>query len=256
VRALNLLAETYWRENSNQNALKVVENQVALRPDSKELQLALGNWYVRAGSRQQAREAFQRAAAGDPGAVDARLALAQLEISQGRWNEAQSALDQVLQLQSSNVNARLLQALLAESRRDRSTAVREYQQILSLQPDNVVALNNLAYRFATDHQEFDTALKYAQRAKEIEPDNPNVDDTLGWIFYLKGVPRSGLRYLESAVAKQQKNPTFLYHLAMVHLRIGNIDEGRRALGVALTLNPNLPEATLAQQVLKEETPTP
>ena len=48
-----------------------------------------------------------------------------------------------------------------------------------------MALNGLAYLLAETRQP-DEAIKYAQKAKELAPDSPAVDDTLGWTYFQKG----------------------------------------------------------------------
>jgi Tfp pilus assembly protein PilF len=110
-------------------------------------------------------------------------------------------------------------------------------------------LNNLAYLLA-DNGQADEALKYAQQALELAPDNPDFEDTLGWVLYHKGVYSTAVTHLKSAVsrggsARQQ------YHLAMAYFKKGDADLGRAALQTALRRDPNMPEAKAAQQVFQE-----
>jgi len=45
----------------------------------------------------------------------------------------------------------------------------------------------------------DDALKYAQQAGEISPDNAAVGDTLGWVCYRNGLYVRAVDYLKKAV---------------------------------------------------------
>ena len=46
----------------------------------------------------------------------------------------------------------------------------------------------------------DEALKYAEQAHELQPQNPNFSDTLGWILYRKGLYSAAVKHLESAAS--------------------------------------------------------
>jgi uncharacterized protein HemY len=78
----------------------------------------------------------------------------------------------------------------------------------------------------------------AQQAAEIAPDDPAVQDTLGWVYYRKGIYLTAVQHLKAAVGKQ---PTALhqFHLAMCYLKAGEQDLGKRTLEAALKLDPNL-----------------
>lgn len=88
-------------------------------------------------------------------------------------------------------------------------AVPAYEELLSLNPDHVVALNNLAwiYQQLGDSR----ALKTAERAYELAPNQPAIGDTLGWIL-LEQQPKKALPLLEQA-AKELEDPTVQYHYA-------------------------------------------
>ena len=62
---------------------------------------------------------------------------------------------------------------------------------------NVIALNNLAYLLARDNP--DEAVKLAQQAVELAPENADVQDTLGWVYYRKGLYSAALPYLQAAL---------------------------------------------------------
>ena len=102
--------------------------------------------------------------------------------------------------------------------------------------NNLVALNDLAFMLSKDSP--DEALKFAQRAGELAPDNPAVQDTLGWVYYRNGVYTSAVGYLKTAVAKQS-TPLRKYHLGMAYLKSGNRDVGQSMLTAALAADPTL-----------------
>ena len=117
--------------------------------------------------------------------------------------------------------------------------------MVALDGKNVIAFNALAYLLAENKQP-DEALKYAQKAWELAPDNPAVEDTLGWAYYQQGMYPLAVVQLEAATAKQG-TAVRKYHLAMAYLKAGKPDRGRQTLDAALKMDPKLPEAQAARQ---------
>ena len=92
-------------------------------------------------------------------------------------------------------------------------------------------------------------MKYAQRAKELDPNNILVEDTLGWVLCRKGLYRTAIKYLEHA---DTEGPTALgkYHLAIAYLKSGDRRRGLSVLAQARKLDPSLPESAAAQELVK------
>ena len=84
----------------------------------------------------------------------------------------------------------------------------------------------------------DEALKFAQQAVEIAPEDASTQDTLGWVYYRKGLYRNAVDHLKLAAAKE---PTARrqFHLAMSYLKAGDRDRGQQMLATALKQEPNL-----------------
>ncbi len=83
-----------------------------------------------------------------------------------------------------------------------------------------------------------------------------VDYKFGWACYRKGIYATAVRYLESAVKRDvggnaQATAVLRYHLAMAYLKLGDVPKGERTLQAALQVNPGLPEAKMAREVLAE-----
>ena len=89
-------------------------------------------------------------------------------------------------------------------------------------------------------------MTYAQKARELAPENPAVADTLGWIYYLQGRYEPALVQLGAANNKEA-SAIREYHLAMAYLKAGKPELGRQSLNAALKMNPNLPEAQAARR---------
>jgi tetratricopeptide (TPR) repeat protein len=112
-----------------------------------------------------------------------------------------------------------------------------------------VAANNLAWIYAEDGGNLDVALGLAQTAKSRLPDSPEATDTLGWVYYKKGLASLAVPVFRENVDKAPKNPVYQYHLGLAHAKSGNKEEARKALEQALALDPKFDGSADAQRVL-------
>ena len=94
-------------------------------------------------------------------------------------------------------------------------------------------------------------MAFAQRAKEKLPDSPYVMDTLGWIYFKKGLYGLAIMELTDALAKLPENAEVAYHLGMAYFKKGETDKARAELEKALSLNENFIGANEARKVLAE-----
>jgi Tfp pilus assembly protein PilF len=247
LRALELLVHSYAVENQTATAAKELRAYAAQHPKSAEIQQYLGTVLLQAGDRTTARQAFNAARAINPEFIPAALSLAQVDLLESNWAPARAELSAILAKKGDTPVAHQWMGMLEYSTGNPTAAVAEFRKVIEGQPENVTALNNLAFILAENANKADEALQYAQKAKELQPDNPEVDDTLGWVLYRKGVYASAVSYLERAVAKQS-TAVRQFHLAMAYYMAGQQNRGRTVLESALRVNSKVPEAQMAQKL--------
>jgi tetratricopeptide (TPR) repeat protein len=246
TRALNLLVQSYASQKQMPLGLQKAREYAARQPASAAVQLFLGQLLFANGDRAGARQALEAAKKDNPALIAADLSLANLDTAEGKRDEARKRLSAVVSAHPDNVVAQNLWAQLETMDAKTGAAIERYRKVLALDEKNVGALNNLAY-LLVDAKQPDEALKYAQQAKELAPENPAIDDTLGWTYYRKGMYSLAVTHLRSAVSKQA-TALRQYHLAMACLKAGDTSQGRSALQAALKIDPNLPEAQVARQM--------
>ena len=248
LRMLRLLVATFAAEKKPAAAIPVVQQYAALRPKSAPLQQFLAELLAAHGQRAQARAALQAAKAANPKFTPADLELAQLDIAEGKLNDAAKTLSGLLAQNAANVPARFLLAGVEEMRGDHAAAMNDYRKVIEAQPNSVAALNNLAFNLAEYANQPDEALKYAQKAAELAPEAPAVENTLGRVLYHKGLYSMALLHLEKA-ADKEPNALRKCHVAMAYIRIGDQERGQKNLNAALKMDPNIPEIRAVQQML-------
>ena len=246
TRALNILVQSYAAQNQKPLGLQKAREYAARQAASARIQQFLGQLLLANGDRQGARKAFEAAQSSSGNPVGAELWLADMDVSEGDRVQARKRLASVVASRPESAAGQLLLAQLEQSEGKLAAAIDRYRKALALDAQNAGALNNLAYLLCDTNQP-DEALKYAQQAKQLAPDNPAVDDTLGWTYYQKGIYSLAVIYLQSAVTRES-TARREYHLAMACLKAGDAIRGREALTAALKMDPHLPEAQAARQV--------
>ncbi len=241
VRALAALRETYYARKQGSMALQKLKEYALNQPKSAPVQQFLGTMLWATGDRQGARTAFESALAGDTKFVTAKLALAQMDASEGKIDEARERIRGILSTDADNLTARLWLGTLEEVKGNHDAALEQFRMVVARDPNNAKALNNLAAVLAEFGNKPDEALNYAQRAVELSPDDPEFADTLGWIFYRRGLYPAAVQQLHRAASHDRK-AIWKFHLAMAYAKAGDLKRGRATLEAGLKLNPNVPEA--------------
>jgi Tfp pilus assembly protein PilF len=138
---------------------------------------------------------------------------------QGEYWEAVDAYSQALDLDPEYVSASFGRAYAYHRLGEYEAAVDDYRRTLDLDPDHDVALNNLAYLYVDvweTNLEEATALAY--RALELEGDGDSRAiylDTLGWIFYKRGMLDEAYEVLAEAVDLKPDHPEIFQHWELV-----------------------------------------
>ena len=259
-RALTLLGETYLAQKQPEKALQALQDHASKHPSSAAVQQFVGEWLMAAHRPEEARAAFEAAKAVDPNYRGADLALARVDFGEGKLDSARIRLQKILATDRGNIKARLLLAALENKSGDAKAAISEYRKVIDADARNLSALNNLAYLLTDVAGQPDEGLKYAQEARELAPGDIDVEGTIGWAFYRKGLYDTALKYLQEAVSKDagassENSVIRQYHLSMAYLRIGDRKRGLASLEAASRVNPKLPEAKLALQVASETAAT-
>jgi Flp pilus assembly protein TadD len=151
--------------------------------------------------------------------------------------------------QPASVSAQTFIGMILEAQNKTDDARRQYEKVLGLDANAGVAANNLAWLYATRGQNLDVALRLAETAKARLPAQPEVDDTLGYIYYLKDLPELAVRPLLQSAQADPRNPMPQYHLGLAYAKIGNTSRAREALERALALKPEFQGSDEARKIL-------
>jgi tetratricopeptide (TPR) repeat protein len=80
---------------------------------------------------------------------------------------------------------------------------------------------------------------------------PEAEDTLGWVYYKKGLAEHAVAAFERAIATAPDNPVYQYHLGLAQAKAGKVQQARDALRRALALKSDFNGAADARKALAE-----
>jgi tetratricopeptide (TPR) repeat protein len=243
LRPLTLLVQSYVAQKQVSAATERIRLAVSQRPKSLALQMYYARWLLQNGQRQEAAHAAAAAAAADSNSSAPSMLLALMNLADGKLDDARVAITRILVREPRNVDAHMSLGMVEDAAGRYDAAMEEYKRVLGLDSTHVGALNNLAYDLARDASRCDEALGYAQKAKELVPGGWEIQDTLGWIYYRKGLYNFAVREFEGAIAKGAGALARL-HLGLTYNRLGNPIKGGRLVASAIAENPQLAEESL------------
>ncbi len=136
--------------------------------------------------------------------------------------------------------------MLETSRRNIDAAIDNYRKALTKDENAIFAANNLAWLYAEyGRGNLDEAVRLAQGIVQTHPEVPSFADTLGWVYYKKGLYGAAAEQLKKAVtideaearrSNSTPSPVYRYHLGMALAGKGDKAGARREIETALRLS--------------------
>jgi Tfp pilus assembly protein PilF len=204
----------------------------------------------------RAEAAFQRAVQLDPDYMPAYSALAEVYFGMQQPDRAIGEYKKITERRPDDFVAYRNIGLIESQRGQLDVAADYYRRVLSIRPDEPIAANNLASLYGDYGKgNAEEAMRLAQDVVRRFPAEPGFADTLGWVYYRKGLHRDAVEQLQRAVASAVKrngdNSLYRWHLGAALAASGDKQAARRELQKCLDLY-----AQEQQRSSKSPTPTP
>lgn len=212
-----------------------VSKYLAENPDSAAGHYLMGRVHLAAENYQEAEKQFEAAIESNPQLENAYFALVQIYSETDRKAEAKIKLESLLREKPTDRKALMTLGIMLTEEKDYQGAADRYEVLLSSDAGFFPALNNLAYIYSEHLSDLDRAYELARKAQQLEPEDPKVGDTLGWILYHRKEYPLALVHLEESAAKLPEVAEVLYHLGMNHYRLGNVSRAAGLLANSLSL---------------------
>lgn len=201
-------------------------------------QAGIGRSLVQSGTPEAAEEFFNELVADDGDeSVTLRLTEGQVFSDMGQAKLALKVYDDALGAAPEENDLLYARALLLEQDGDADAAERDLASILQRAPDDAEALNALGYMLTLHSTRYREAQGYIQKALKLQPDDPAIMDSMGWVDHRLGDETAALTYLKKAYAAQA-DPEIAAHLVEVLFATGARDDARDLLQKALRAAPD------------------
>jgi len=183
-----------------------------------ELSYYLGLCYTQLGKYEEALLYLEQVVASESGLIhlyQGRMVLGFIYAVTKRYRLAEFEFRKLLDdgFESAKVHSALAYTLFVQKKPDES--VKCLEKALELEPDNANAMNSLGYILADTNKRLGAALSYCQKAVEKNPRNAAYLDSLGWVHYKIGNRKEARMYLRQSLEFAPKNREILEHLKIV-----------------------------------------
>lgn len=118
-------------------------------------------------------------------------------------------------------------------------AEKDLRQVIAAQPENAAALNALGYTLADQTERFEEAEELIRQAYILQPGEPSIIDSMGWIAYRLGRFQAAIQFLQKAW-QLDKNPEIAAHLGEVLWVSGNRNAAMAVWREGYEINRNNP----------------
>ena len=238
-------AEVGW-----QKAIDKVKG-VCAKTGAAGCHMVLSALHEGSGNKDLALAEIKKAIELDPRKDAYYHALAQYYARNKMLEKALDEYEGILHKNPSDLAAATMLALLHQNAGNPDSAMKTYKYILDRDPKNGLAANNMAWMLAEKgtKRDLDEALKLAQTAKDMYPEDPRVADTLGYVYLRKGMTDNALGQFQLALEKLADEPTILYHKALALVDLKRDTEAMNTLRKAMAGTKPFPEKQQAQKLL-------
>ncbi|MDE1165067.1 MAG: tetratricopeptide repeat protein [Pseudomonas sp.] len=214
--------------------------QVGPGTDYLPAQLRLTDILVSSGKATEASKRLADARDAQPDyAIQLYLIEAETLANNNKEVQANQVLDQALKMYPDDLNLLYTRAMLAEKRDDLTQMEKDLRAIIKREPDNAMALNALGYTLSDRTTRYAEAKALIEQAHKINPDDPAVLDSLGWVNYRLGNLNEAEALLRQALQRFPDHEVAA-HLGEVLWANGKQREARQVWAKALKDQPDSP----------------
>src|SRR5215813_10385624 len=250
--SLRGLINIYAARNQTAQAHARVDQSIAAQPNNASLRFLKGQIYGFERNATAAEGEFRRALEIDPNYLAAYSALGALFVNTNQQQRAIAEYTKIVEKRPDNAATYTLIGMLEMNRQNIDAAIDNYRKALAKDENAVFAANNLAWLYAEYNKgNMDEAVRLAQGAVQANPGVPSFADTLGWVYYKKGLYGAAAEQLKKAISvdeiaarrsNSEPSATYHYHLGAALAAKGDKAGARREIESALRLKANFPEA--------------
>ncbi|QBQ09061.1 MULTISPECIES: tetratricopeptide repeat protein [unclassified Pseudomonas] len=189
-------------ERNDPQAALLEYAQVGAGNDYLPAQLRQADILMNNGRTDEAEKRLAAARDAEPDyAIQLYLIQAETLSANKQGDRAWKILQQALLQYPDDLNLLYTRAMQAEKRNDLAQMEKDLRLIIKRDPDNAMALNALGYTLSDRTTRYAEAKELIEKAHQLNPEDPAVLDSLGWVNYRLGNLDEAERLLRQALER-------------------------------------------------------
>jgi tetratricopeptide (TPR) repeat protein len=184
--------------------------------------------------------------ASPPARLNAEIEQAQLLANGGEADQALARIDDALARFPGHPDLLYQRSILLEKAGRTDAAIAQLEALYRQRPQDGAVANALGFVLADHNRDLARADRLISAALRSEPDNPAILDSMGWLYYRRGMARTALPLFERAFRLAQDGDIGA-HWGEVLWSLGEKSKAREAWSRALIADPDNALVRAAQQ---------
>jgi len=216
---------------------KALEHFAMIKEDSKyfsDSQIHMAYILDSQKKSDEAKKVLEKAIALNKSGVELYLMLSSIYEDQGQFDNAITVIREGLNQDEENIDLIFRLGVLLDKSGDKQSCLDQMKKIIEINPDHADSLNYVAYTYAEQGIKLDEAMEMVKRALQIQPNSGYIIDSLGWIYFQKGLYDEAIVYLEKSVKITPDDPTINEHLGDAYLKKQNYEQALHYFNRALS----------------------
>lgn len=181
----------------------------------------MGIQYAGAGRFNDAINMLKTSLKKDPELIKTHWILGDVYVQAKQYSNALKEFQWIIDNTNQKAIAYLKQGLVHQINRDYRNAQAAYIKASKANPKLPESYNNLAYITLETKKDYKKGLEWAKKAVSLKPDSSVFLDTLGWIYYQIGDYQNARQQLQIAVKSKPVSAEANYHLGKVYEKLND-----------------------------------
>ncbi len=228
--------------NKPDKAAALFRQAISLKPDHAGAYFGLGNAYFALKNYSEAILSLNKASSLAAANPMPKIILSQVYAAVGDNKAAILALKEAARLAPKMPDIPLKLGMLYQQAQQWSEAYAAYEATLKLSDQSALAYNNLAWMAADRKERLDEALRWANKAIQLAPNEAGFKDTLAWVKRARGDANGALAVLLPLMKAPDASAEVFYHFAQIKADAGQKSEAMKAYRRVLQIDPNFSQA--------------
>ena len=212
-----------------------------------------GEIFVKARDERNAINSFQKAIVLDPTAIIPKMNMAGLFMGRNQIEKAKAIYLEIERAKPDHFAMVMALGYLYEMEGKTQQAETQYRKALKIDPEHANAANNLAYLLLKTEAGLEEAFSLASQAKRKDPISPSILDTMGQVYYKKGLYQYAISEFKESIKLNPNIASTCYHLGMTYYNVQKFELALTYLQKALVIDTRFDGSDIARQLINRIT---